>query len=66
MLVAKVNNLPTYELDEWVVARFDGLELWFYGTYDDESDAIQVATEIGNGLVLHKVNEWNPAFGEKV
>ena len=58
MLVAKVNNLPTYPLRKWVVASINGLDrsLWFYGSFDedDRDRALEAAKEI-EGIVLENV-----------
>jgi hypothetical protein len=48
----KINNLPLHDWDKYIVARVDGTELWYYGTYDNEYMAYRVADEIGNGIVV--------------
>lgn len=45
-------NLPNYDLSRYVVARVDGINLWFFGTYEDEKRACEVAKSLGNGLVF--------------
>ena len=48
-----VKNTPAYPLRRWVVARLDEKgSLWFYGSWDDKSDAERVAAELGNGVVI--------------
>ena len=48
----RINNMPLHDLDKYIVARVDGTELWYYGTYDNEDMAYRVADEIGNGIVV--------------
>ena len=50
----EVKNLPNYPLKHWIVARYDSDALWFYGTWDDHDEAIRVATELGDGIVVEK------------
>ena len=51
-LIAKVNNLPDYaEKYKHIVARAVDGEMWFYGAYNDESKAVNVARSVG-GCVL--------------
>ena len=48
-----INNLPAYALNyEYTVARVVNGELWFWGAWDDESRACEVARELGNGVVV--------------
>ena len=47
----KVYNCPN-DTDRYIVARLSNGELWFWGSYDDESEAIEVADEFENGLVV--------------
>lgn len=54
-LLAIVNNLPTYPLDKYIVARLDCGELWFYGTYTTEYEALSVRTELDSAIVLERV-----------
>ena len=54
---AKIKNLPSYELRQYTVVRLVDAELWFYGTYEQELRAYEVAKELGNGLVLEANNE---------
>ena len=48
----RILNLPNYDLSRYVVARVDGINLWFFGTYEDENRACEVAKSLGNGLVF--------------
>ena len=36
----------------FMVARLDGIDLWYYGIYNDKERAENVAREIGNGVVF--------------
>ena len=49
----KVSNVPNYAHDYtyWVANLID-TELWFYGAWDEEDRATEVAKETGHGLVL--------------
>lgn len=52
-LSATVVNFSDYALKrKYIVARCAEAELWFYGAWDDKQKAIDVAIEIGNGVVL--------------
>lgn len=53
-MTVEVNNTPNYaETYPYIVARLcDDGELWFYGAYETESEAKDVAFEI-TGLVLY-------------
>lgn len=46
-----VNNVDHVE-EQYMVARLDGGVLWFWGAYDDEVTAKQVAESFDNGLVV--------------
>lgn len=48
----KLNNLPSYELHQYSVFRYVEGELWFYGSYETSDRADNVATKLGNGLVI--------------
>lgn len=50
MACIHVKNLPQYIDEGFMVARQDSGEVWYYGTYDTEEQAKEVAIEIGNGL----------------
>lgn len=47
-----VNNLPSYALRAYTVVRVVDSNLWFYGSYDVRERALEVAIELGNGIVL--------------
>jgi len=59
MLKANVENTPKDVKSQYVVARRDDYtaELWYYGEYDDEQQAYDVAIELDNGVVLERVEE---------
>ena len=54
VLSVKVNNMPDYEVKQYVVATYDdiGKELWYYGTWDDIEQATKVVNELSNGILL--------------
>lgn len=53
-----INNMSktSFDRDGYIVARYvvtDGkYSLWYYGFYNDEDRATDVANEIGNGMVF--------------
>lgn len=56
-LIAKVNNLPNEVDEKYVVARIDGIELWFWGSYETRRRAEEVAYELGRAIVLEAESE---------
>ena len=54
---AFIRNIPPIERRRsgWIVARRDDFTsmLWYYGTYDTQERALDVATELDNGVVLN-------------
>ena len=54
--ILKINNLPSYELDGFVVVRCDNATLWYFGMYDTYERAFEVAMSLGNGLVVEVRN----------
>lgn len=48
---------PDNRLQRFVVARAVCGELWFWGSWDDENQAIRVAKQFDNGCVLEVENE---------
>jgi len=48
----RIQNLPRKGVNGWVVARPHGAQLWYYGTYDTEFRATEVAEQLGNGVVM--------------
>lgn len=51
----EVNNVPSDSL-EYVVARYDNVtqSLWFWGSWDKESEARKIALEVGNAIVVRR------------
>lgn len=48
-----VQNVPDYAMNsEWWVVRYDAGFLWFWGAYDDQDRAFEVAT-VENGMVVN-------------
>lgn len=59
-VIAEIKNMSENAKDKdgfLVVRRDDDASLWYYGLYDFEETAREVAIEIGNGLVLES-NGW--------
>lgn len=54
----KVYNCPK-DADKYIVARLSNGELWFWGSYEDELEAIEVAEEFENGLVVERRRRAN-------
>lgn len=53
--VVKIKNMESIYA-RYVVARIsENGELWFYGEYDDDIRANEVACELGNGIVFDAV-----------
>ena len=52
----EVNNLPE-NLHNYIVVRIDdsNLTAWYWGCWDDQDTAVEVAQEIG-GIVVRKEN----------
>lgn len=53
--IVEINNLPE-EVEDWVVARYSSQtrDLWYWGSWDNEAQAKEVAKLI-DGLVVRKV-----------
>lgn len=51
--LAVVNNMDE-ESSKYVVARPINAELWFWGSYDNEDEAVNAA-RLMNGIVLERV-----------
>ena len=47
-----VNNVPPYAEGKYIVAKAVYGELWFWGAWDDESEAERVAKDFENGFVV--------------
>ena len=45
-------NLPKTPREGYVVARVDDTELWYYGTYETQERAVEVAKYLGNGIIV--------------
>lgn len=68
MVVARVNckaiirNIPDDvamgKETGYIVARVDRAVLWYYGRYETDARATEVAGELGNGVVLSTVDEF--------
>ena len=52
-----IKNLPKEKLVGFIVARQHRGRLWFYGNYESEDRAYEIADEIGNGVVLEATGE---------
>lgn len=52
----KIRNMPSKVEKGWLVARQDitvgKVDLWYYGLYDTEERANEVAVELRNGVVM--------------
>ena len=59
MIKAVVKNTPANVKTGYMVARRDNYtaELWYYGVYDEEKRAYDIALELENGIVLESVEE---------
>ena len=55
-VTAKINNLFGDPEFPYIVARRDEqtAELWWYGSYETEERAYDVAVKIGDGIVLKR------------
>ena len=54
-VTAKIKNIPdNFDLGSigWMVVRRMDTGLWYYGFYENEEKANQVAIEINNGVVV--------------
>ena len=49
--IVKLMNCPE-DTEQYIVARLSNGELWFWGSYEDEAEAIEVADSFENGLVV--------------
>lgn len=45
-------NLPKEPKEGYVVARLNNTDLWYYGTYETPTRAVDVAKMLGNGVVV--------------
>lgn len=62
-MLVKVNvrNMPCNRIhgEEWIVARPNNTDLWYYGAYTSEQRAVEVAQEV-EGVVLHSIGQTIP------
>jgi len=49
-----IKNLSVYETG-FIVARLVDSELWYYGVYETQERAEEVAEALGNGVVIQAV-----------
>lgn len=54
-----IYNLPEYPLRQYIVANMDGHKLWFFGTYDFETKAEEIAAGLSRGLVIEVAHDTN-------
>lgn len=58
---AAIHNIDERALENhpggYIVARADGGRLWWYGIYDSETRAREIAKAEGNGIVLDPTNQ---------
>lgn len=52
-----VMNMPREKQVGFIVARQHRGRLWFYGNYESEDRAYEIADEIGNGVVVEATGE---------
>lgn len=48
-----INNMPE-ETEKYIVARFDRNELWYWGSWRNETDAEKAAMQFKNGIVVER------------
>lgn len=53
--IVEVMNCPTNAY-RYIVARLSNGELWYWGCYEDETEAFEVADSFENGLVVERHN----------
>ena len=56
--IVKLMNCPD-DVEKYIVVRLSNGELWFWGSYEDEAEAIEVADEFENGLVVVRNDNIN-------
>ena len=47
-----IHNIPEHYTLGFIVARLVETDLWYYGVYETQERAEEVAAELGNGVVL--------------
>ena len=45
-------NIPEHYTLGFIVARLVDTDLWYYGVYETQERAEEVAAELGNGVVM--------------
>lgn len=50
-----VNNMPE-ETEQFVVARLNNGELWYWGSWSDKESAEKVAKTFPNGIVVENID----------
>lgn len=59
MFEPMINNMPDNVEPGFVVARYVGIALWYYGTYKSLEQAMKAAHELGDGVVAGEIKEDN-------
>ena len=54
-----IQNMPRNINHNYLVVRQVDGDVWYYGQYDSEAKAKEVAIEIGNGLVIERKENIN-------
>lgn len=47
-----IKNIPEHYTLGFIVARLVETDLWYYGVYETQERAEEVAAELGNGVVM--------------
>lgn len=55
LVTAEIKNITSTSDEDYIVARLVDTELWYYGTYPTAVRAKEVASELGNGVVLKRI-----------
>jgi hypothetical protein len=50
-----VNNVPDNGTEKYVVARGEADEFWYYGSYADRKQAVEIAKFLG-GVVVERID----------
>lgn len=52
----KINNVPEYAQNKsgFMVVKVISTEMWFYGIYEEEKEAQDIAEIIGDAIVLER------------
>ena len=54
MLTVNVCNIPEDINYDFIVARIDKNQLWYWGSYETEEEANAVAVELGEAIVVKR------------